>query len=121
MFPTGSPGVALLLLRIALSALLLDGVLPALAKLGPLWLSFGPWSIAIGLCLGLATPVLTVAAIVVEAGTWWATGVSLGAAHACAILDAAALGLLGPGGYSLDARLFGRRRIVFPPGDDETS
>jgi len=28
------------------------------------------------------------------------------------VVDTAALGLLGPGGYSLDARLFGRRRVV---------
>jgi hypothetical protein len=31
---------------------------------------------------------------------------------ALSIVDTAALGLLGPGGYSLDARMFGRRRIV---------
>ena len=121
MFPIGSPGVALLLLRIALSVLLLDGVLPVLSRLGPPWLLLAPWAIAIGLCLGLATPFLVVAAIVIEAGTWWASGASLGAVHACAILDATALGLLGPGGYSLDGRLFGRRRIVFPPGDSERS
>jgi hypothetical protein len=32
-----------------------------------------------------------------------------------AVLDAAALALLGPGAYSLDARLFGRRVMVVPP------
>ena len=34
-------------------------------------------------------------------------------------LDAAALAMLGPGAYSLDARRFGRRVIHFPP--EETS
>ena len=33
------------------------------------------------------------------------------------IVDTAALGLLGPGGYSLDARLFGRRRVVLATDD----
>lgn len=33
------------------------------------------------------------------------------------IVDTAALGLLGPGGYSLDARMFGRRRVVLSADD----
>ena len=32
---------------------------------------------------------------------------------------AAALALLGPGAYSIDARVFGRRVIVLPPDDRE--
>jgi hypothetical protein len=31
------------------------------------------------------------------------------------IITAAALALLGPGAFSLDGRLFGRREIVIPP------
>jgi hypothetical protein len=33
------------------------------------------------------------------------------------IVDTAALGLLGPGGYSLDARMFGRRRLILSTDD----
>jgi hypothetical protein len=36
------------------------------------------------------------------------------------ILDAAALALLGPGAYSLDARLFGRRVTVVTPRKGKT-
>jgi hypothetical protein len=39
--------------------------------------------------------------------------------HICAVLDATAMMFLGPGAYSLDARLFGRKRIVLPPRDDQ--
>jgi hypothetical protein len=35
-----------------------------------------------------------------------------------AILEVAALALLGPGAYSVDARLFGRRVIVVSPRKD---
>ena len=34
------------------------------------------------------------------------------------IIDAAALALLGPGAYSVDARLFGRRVTVIAPRKD---
>jgi hypothetical protein len=33
------------------------------------------------------------------------------------MLNSAALALLGPGAYSMDARLFGRREIVLPHSD----
>ena len=121
MFPNGSPGVALLLLRIALSILLLDGVLGPLSKLDSNWVLLAPWAVAVCLWLGLVTPIFAVLSIAIEASTWWATGVSLGAIHFCAVIDAMSLALLGPGGYSLDAKLFGRRRIVFPPRDEDKS
>jgi uncharacterized membrane protein YphA (DoxX/SURF4 family) len=38
-----------------------------------------------------------------------------GLAFAELIVMAAAIALLGPGAFSLDARLFGRREIVIPP------
>ena len=121
MFPTGSPGVALLLLRVALSVLLLDGVLGPLSRLGSHWVMAAPWAVAVGLCVGLVTPVFAVLAIAIVVSTLLTVGGSLNALHACALLDATALSLLGPGGYSLDAKFFGRRRIVFPPPADESS
>ena len=36
--------------------------------------------------------------------------------HIPQVIDAAALALLGPGAYSVDARLFGRRVTVISPG-----
>lgn len=117
-FPFGRPGVALLLLRAALGALLLDGVLGPLGTLGSAWVQLAPWAVAAGLWLGFITPVVAALCILIELTTWLSGLGELQAVHICSILDALALMLLGPGAYSLDARLFGRRKIVLPPDDD---
>jgi hypothetical protein len=44
-------------------------------------------------------------------------GLDDAAALVC-LAAAAALGLLGPGAFSIDARLFGRRQIFIPANDD---
>lgn len=73
--------------------------------------------------LGSLTPITQIVVLVVQAAIlsseWWAP-TSLMAygpwqARLCVIAMALALALTGPGAYSLDARLFGRREITFPP------
>ncbi len=106
MFPTGTPGVALLVLRCclatALAGIALPGGAPHLAFLVLLSL----------LCLGLLTPVvcaLAVIAVLLELP--YLRGV--GAADVgIVLLSTLAYAFLGPGAYSIDARLFGRRVIV---------
>jgi hypothetical protein len=117
VFPSGSPGVALLILRLALSVLFLDGVLSPLAKLASAWAPLAPWAVAAGLCLGFLTPVVAALCVLIEVSTWLTGLGSLHVIHVCAILDASALTLLGPGAYSIDARLFGRRKIILPSRD----
>lgn len=115
MFPAGRPGAALLLLRVSVGVLLVDGVSGPLLKIGSPWLLAAPIGIAIALALGTLTPVLAMLAILLEATTLVTTPIDLHAVHACAILDAFAIAFLGPGAYSLDALFFGRRQIVIPP------
>jgi uncharacterized membrane protein YphA (DoxX/SURF4 family) len=73
------------------------------------------------LVLGLLTPGATIVAglafvMLASASGAPAAGVFLDRPGALSLaLVAAALVLLGPGALSLDARLFGRREIVFPP------
>jgi hypothetical protein len=71
------------------------------------------------LAVGFVTPVMSVvtavAAVAEIAAGPNAQGLVVGGVL---LLDAAALGLLGPGAYSIDARLFGRRVTVLPARSD---
>lgn len=117
MFPTGRPGVALLLLRVALSVLLLGSVLPPLARLGSTWVALALGALAFALCVGCFTPVVASLCVLVECGLALGGIGTIHAVHVGTIFDAAALTLLGPGAYSLDARWFGRRQVILPPRD----
>ena len=113
MFPNGWPGLALLLLRVAAGILLIhDGVVPL--PLGPDLRTIIVRSVALGaaalLLLGLWTPVAGALVLCVEA-----CALLLGTAdvRSSILLGAvgAALVALGPGSLSIDARLFGRKRV----------
>ncbi len=117
MYPGGRAGIALLLMRISLSVVLTQTAAREMAAVAP-WALFLPWLLAAGaLCGAATTPVASAGAIVLIV---LATAVDgpLEGAHACAFLDAIALVLLGPGAYSLDARLFGRHRLDAGADDD---
>jgi uncharacterized membrane protein YphA (DoxX/SURF4 family) len=118
MFPAGRPGIALLLLRTALGVMLLVGVPGRLANHDSPWMLLPLWTVAIALCVGFLTPVTSLLCAAFEAAAWHWVGGAPEAIHACAILIGVALAMLGPGAYSLDASLFGRRQVIFPPSDD---
>ena len=67
------------------------------------------------LCLGLLTPIVSIIACASELTALFVTGLTDVRFIALSSLNAVSIALLGPGAYSLDARLFGRREIVFPP------
>jgi putative oxidoreductase len=116
MFPNGWPGRALLLLRLAAAAILIrDGVANLVGQ--SRWDLIALQSVAIAagifLLVGLWTPVVGV--IVAVLGIWAVvsgTPFVRGAVLLAAV--GAALAMLGPGVTSIDARLFGRKRIDIP-------
>ena len=113
MFPNGWPGWGLLLLRLVAGILLIHDGLSYLLGV-PQWEGIILQSIAVvaGLLLlvGFWTPMAGVLVVIVELWTAVSRPDSL---RSCAILASlgAALLMLGPGVRSIDARLFGRKRI----------
>lgn len=116
-FPARGAGIGLLLLRVSLVAALFLGAhkkLPAPVSHPPLIL---PVALAVVLGLGFLTPIGSVVCAVFYGVRLLAMGAQDSAFILVSMFDAAALALIGPGAYSLDARLFGRRVIVFPPAE----
>jgi hypothetical protein len=117
MFPRGGPGFALLLLRISVAATLLliqagrpDPSLFHLLFVGAVFLS-------IALLIGISTPVVS-SIVCVYAIADLLIGLRFDWLVVSLFLNSIALALLGPGAYSLDARLFGLKVMVMSPRKD---
>jgi len=112
-FPGGLPGAGLLVLRAAASIPLIHAGLLTAASPSPVILVLVTGGAAILLLIGLWTPLAGALIAVAELGLavlhpaepWMYV-------HFAAM--GAALAMLGPGGCSLDARLFGRKQIQIP-------
>jgi hypothetical protein len=113
MFPPGGPGIGLLLLRISVAgALVVTGVNRSGVS-SFFWVA--ALLIALSLTAGFLTQYLSliacVSGIVILVARTLHLDIQI---FAFLILNASALALLGPGAYSIDARLFGRRVVVVP-------
>jgi len=118
MYPSGWPGLALLLLRLSAALGLHIDVHGAFTLPSSAWLFAGLLALSALLVIGFLTPLAALLTAIVEM-TALAGAPAFGTAPALSsVLNALALGLLGPGAYSLDARLFGRRVLVLNPGGD---
>lgn len=108
--------MALLVLRTSIAAALVLGAV--LGSHALLWTT-ASGSIAVLLCAGFATPLCAgLCSVVAAIVAFGATGDNALCPTLFA-LTSLALALLGPGAYSLDARIFGRRRIVFTSPDQD--
>jgi len=131
-FPAGFPGIGLLLLRVVVGATLVGhGVLCLVSSERVTLLvlvSFAVLSLS-GVCLliGFLTPILSLLACLENLGiafSWFPLQLlspfESKLALAPVIAISAAIALLGPGAFSLDARLFGWKEIVIPPASRPT-
>jgi uncharacterized membrane protein YphA (DoxX/SURF4 family) len=126
-FPGGRPGLGLLLLRAvvggvatALGVLYLSGLFEKTPSI--LAAAFVLIIAGLAVLVGFMTPLaslLVAACIVASALSWLPTPSSpaLAAPLMALVVAATATGvaLLGPGAFSLDGYIFGRREIVIPP------
>jgi uncharacterized membrane protein YphA (DoxX/SURF4 family) len=111
MFPTGLPGLGLLFLRasVAIAVILeaygyrqmLSGGVQGLAIL-----------VSAALLLGCLTPIAALAGLAFHSLVYFQLIVGDSRIAIVLILDAMALALLGPGAYSIDSRVFGRRVVI---------
>ena len=113
MFPNGWPGAGLLLQRAVCSFLIMAGAIATFIERHepqPLFLQTIAVAAALLLLAGLWTPISGIAIVVVE--LWMAVSRMTGFENAVLLATlGASLALLGPGSHSVDARLYGRRRI----------
>jgi hypothetical protein len=124
MFPQGGPGVGLLLLRIAAAgmfALNLPHPFNFSSSTLRWFLVSLIFLISLGLLVGFLTPILTTIACLAAIANLLLTDQPIDMVYAIRLLTSAALFFLGPGAYSVDARLFGLRVTVVPPRKDKTS
>ena len=117
MFPAGAPGAGLLLLRLCVAGMLLRAaMLRATAPL-PFWATAIVIVLAISLCLGAFIHFGCIASLLAQIALMF-LGMEQDRLELVFVLGIiSALFLLGPGAYSVDCYLFGRRLIL--PSDSK--
>jgi hypothetical protein len=113
MFPTGSPGIALLFLRASVAiALVAEGYGRRQNLFG--WVEAAAVLTSVAISFGFLTPIVAVIGLGLHGLIWFSLGVGDVANTIVVSIDALALALLGPGAYSADSYRFGRRVVVLP-------
>lgn len=124
MFPQGGPGVGLLLLRMAAAGMFALNLTHRFdfSSNALYWVIVSSIClISLGLIAGFLTPILAIIASIGAVVNLLLPGAPIDEVYILRTLTSAALVFLGPGAYSVDARLFGLRVTVVPPRKDKTS
>ena len=118
MFPGAGAGGALLLLRLSVAGIVLNMALHREQGACLVWSNWAQIPVVILLLLGLMTPLCSTICCIYEVAV---LVICIEVDSALCLLGIAitvALALLGPGAYSVDSLLFGRRviKVTFDPG-----
>jgi uncharacterized membrane protein YphA (DoxX/SURF4 family) len=114
-FPNAWPGAGLLLLRCVVATVLIAHTIPVLgrpAEAVALGLQATGAGLGLFLLIGLWTPIACIAMAVIEVWLAIQSGWFGGDHIVCAAIGTS-LAMLGPGTWSVDARLYGRKRMEF--------
>lgn len=129
-FPNRAPGIGLLLLRVATGVTLIAhaSFIVQMQDLRIVVVAMVLLAFLSGLALlaGFLTPIISIVALIIIAGTelsWLPTlngGVIAGNHLSLDVaVMSAAIFMLGPGAFSVDALMFGRRKIIIPPSPSQ--
>jgi putative oxidoreductase len=112
-FPNSWPGLGLLILRFAagLSLAAVAHAVGDLAGAATLFARCVVGGVAILICIGLWTPLAAIAGSAIQV-VLIAFGHRFELSLALSAAVGVSLAMLGPGAWSFDARLFGRKRII---------
>jgi hypothetical protein len=111
MFPAGAAGSGLLVLRLCAASMLLRDAMPQATATPPFWGAAGVILLAAVLAAGALTPASCVASGLVQI-VLFSHGIDQQLADLVLSLAVTlALFLIGPGAFSVDGSLFGRRLI----------
>jgi putative oxidoreductase len=115
-YPDGAAGIALVLLRLACAwiAFLVIARLPS-PQFSPNASIVVSVAFALTLALGFGTRIVAFVLAAATMATAFMTGNDSALTMIARACSCAALGLLGPGAYSIDANVFGRRVIRLEP------
>jgi putative oxidoreductase len=115
-YPDGAVGIALVLLRLACAwiAILVIACL-SFPQLSPNASKVVAAAFALALALGCGTRMVAFVLAAAAIAAAYMTGSSIALTMMARACCCAALGLLGPGAYSIDANVFGRRVIRLEP------
>jgi putative oxidoreductase len=122
-YPDGAAGIALVLLRLACAwiAFLVIARFP-FPQFSPNASIVVSAAFALALALGFGTRIIAFVPAAAAIAAAFMTGSDSAVTMIARACGCAALGLLGPGAYSIDANVFGRRVIRLEPrGPDRTS